>query len=276
MKKRLLLFLFIIPVLNLKAQFALPNASFENWTLGEPDNWFTNNVQGTLVLVTPSTDAHFGNYSIKGEVSSYNGGFSPNLGTPSTNLFPVTTQYATLNFFYKFYKQGNDFIYISAMTEDSTYYPVAVASYIISDSDTSNYIPVEIPFTIFNSNTPMDMALLILIDDSSGKATPGSYFKIDDISLGGFLSNVKEPNVNNDIRVFSNPADAYISFSLSQNNQDNVISLFDITGQQAIVPFHATNSQVTIPSGNLANGIYFLNIQEEKTKTVRKIIVNHN
>lgn len=64
------LFVFnILFVLNLIAQ--IPNAGFENWTGGEPDNWFTNNLAGVLTLATQSNDARSGSSALKLEMVSF-------------------------------------------------------------------------------------------------------------------------------------------------------------------------------------------------------------
>lgn len=55
------------------------NGGFENWNNGEPANWITNNIneEGVekLFFITQTSDAHTGNYALKGEV----------LGDPSQN-----------------------------------------------------------------------------------------------------------------------------------------------------------------------------------------------
>ena len=43
-------------------QNPIPNAGFENWTNGNPDQWFTTNISAPGTI-TQSSDAHSGNWA---------------------------------------------------------------------------------------------------------------------------------------------------------------------------------------------------------------------
>lgn len=109
-------------------------------------------------------------------------------------------------------------------------------------------------------------------DTITNTYTPGSYFLIDDISLGGFIG-VPEIYSNENIHLFNNPSDDFISFSLPEENPSNTISLIDVTGKNLIEPFHTQNSRNSIESARIDEGIYFLLISNEKNVRVKKIVV---
>ena len=71
----------------------IPNAGFENWTNGEPDGWFTDNVTGFAAPVTQSSQSHSGSSAAKLEVISYlNYAFAPAMYSGDNTLsgFPVS------------------------------------------------------------------------------------------------------------------------------------------------------------------------------------------
>ena len=69
--KRSLLLLGTIVLLSCFTHTAfaqIPNASFESWTNGVPDNWWVDNIAGLWSPVSQSRTAHTGTFSIRGDV----------------------------------------------------------------------------------------------------------------------------------------------------------------------------------------------------------------
>lgn len=279
MKKLLLFILFSISVNSLFAQYVFPNFSFENWTNLEPDGWYTDNAHALSVYpVTQSADAHSGLSAVKGEVLNYNTWTAPNFGSYSGNLFHVDQQYPTLNFYYKFNKLNNDIVLGSVQINTVYGYPIGYAEIRIKNS-ASTYTPFEVPITyIFPDSVPYEMAMVIGIEDTvTSTASPGSYFIFDDFSLGWFTAlGVEENNsTNENVVVFSNPVTDFISFSVPEKNPNNTISVLDVTGKQMVKSFVSKSSRTDIPATELADGIYFLNIQNGTDLRVKKIVVKH-
>ncbi len=87
----------------------VPNNSFEQWTNGEPDGWFSNNLVianvVNLVTVTQSSDAHSGSSSLRGEVINYNNGVYSSILTAGkfggANGFSISQNYASISGYYK-------------------------------------------------------------------------------------------------------------------------------------------------------------------------------
>ena len=278
MKKILLFTLCTISVNTLFAQYVFPNFSFENWTGAEADGWNSNNVVGLTTPITQSMDAHSGNFAVKGTVTTYNTWTAPNFGSYSGSLFQINQNYPTLNFYYKFNKLNNDVIVVTAQLNTATGYPAGFILAKITDA-ASTYTPFEIPITYLpGDSAAAEMGILIGIQDTVlNTASPGSYFIFDDFSLGWFTAlEIEENNLTNEnVVVFSNPATDFISFSVPEKNPDNIISVVDITGKQVAKSFVSKSSRTDIPSTDLSDGIYFLNIQNGENLRVKKIIVKH-
>lgn len=286
MKKTLLFFLFSFTAYSLSAQYVFPNFSFENWTDGEPDGWYTDNAHAISVYpVTQSADAHSGLSAVKGEVLNYNTWTAPNFGSYSGTLFEINQQYATLNFYYKFNKLNNDVIVGSIAAYSASGYPLGFSEIRIKDA-VSAYTPIAAPITwLFPDSVPAELAMVFGIEDTvSNTATPGSYFIFDDFSLGWFTALDVEENTaaNENVVIFANPANDVIAFSVPEKNPVNTVSVFDVTGKQVVKPFTATSSRIEIPATDLADGVYFLNIQnaspagrQGENLRVKKVAVRH-
>ncbi|HNQ00565.1 MAG TPA: hypothetical protein PKK99_15995, partial [Bacteroidia bacterium] len=68
MMKNLLLLGCILFIQIAVAQNPVLNNSFESWSLGEPDNWLTNNMLSSVPLLTQENGGYTGVSAIKGEV----------------------------------------------------------------------------------------------------------------------------------------------------------------------------------------------------------------
>ncbi len=276
MKKSVLIILFSISINSVFAQYVFPNFSFENWTDAEADGWNSNNVVSLTTPITQSPDAHSGLSAVKGEVTNFNTWTAPNFGSYSGSLFQINQNYATLNFYYKFNKLNNDVIVVTAQLNTATGYPTGFILAKITDA-ASTYTPIALPITYLpGDSASAEIAILIGIQDTVlNTATAGSYFIFDDFSLGWFTAlGVEENNFSNEkVVVFSNPASDFISFSVPEKNPSNTISVFDITGKQVVKSFVSKSSRTDIPSADLSDGIYFLNIQNGENTRVKKIAI---
>ena len=77
----------------------IPNAGFENWTNGDPDNWLTDNSAPTYTPITQTSDAHSGSSAVQGTVVDFSGiAIPPYLisGTEGGG-FPFTTRPASIH-----------------------------------------------------------------------------------------------------------------------------------------------------------------------------------
>jgi hypothetical protein len=94
------------------------NGGFEQWGIGEPDYWLTNNVNESEIIITPITQSSVsksGLYSLKGEVVEYetNGitvTYPPQVqsGNESALGFPYTGRPQLIRGYYNFTSVGGD------------------------------------------------------------------------------------------------------------------------------------------------------------------------
>ena len=120
MKRSLLLFgviaLLFCSALTAFAQ--IPNASFENWTAGSPDNWFVNNVSALgWTPVTRTSTAHSGTYALRGDVITMptGGVLSPQIITGTSAAgFAVNQRYGAITGYYQFSPSSGDRFFVTA------------------------------------------------------------------------------------------------------------------------------------------------------------------
>ena len=216
MRKRLrqiTLFIAVCLIALSVSSSQIPNAGFENWTNGSPDNWdaLSNyNIPGILVAIniTQVTDAHTGNYALRGDVINSSGAYAPVLWagqTQTENGVPYSGQ-AALNGYYKFVPAAlGDKFEISVITFKNAWLGggIGYGSIDITDGATA-YTKFSVPITNVFAGTP-DSCFISFTIGSSSKLAGGSYFIIDDLSFGA-ATGVNELSS-------TNPA----MFALSQN-----------------------------------------------------------
>jgi hypothetical protein len=216
MKRSLLLF-GIIAVLFCGAHTTLaqiPNAGFENWTSGAPDNWFVNNIPGLWSPVSQSGTRRSGNFSIRGEVITT---IAPSFMSPQiavgTDLggFAWAQRSGNITGYYQFFPAtgSGDRIYVlgSLMETGPNGAGVAVGGGYVSGA-ASSWTQFSVPFTYISAKVPAWSSLqFIIVGPTSSSSTPhlGSYFLLDDLSYSGTASAVDNASVSPQ------------SFSLDQN-----------------------------------------------------------
>ena len=197
MKKSLLLLstvvLLLCSVLTAFAQ--IPNASFETWTNGNPDGWWTNNYTGLWTPVAQSRTAHTGTFSVRGDVvQTIAGGFiSPQIGG-GTDLggFAWTQRSANITGYCQFFPASGsgDRIYVlgSLMKGGANGTGVAVGGGYVSAA-ASAWTQFSVPFTYISANVPDWATITIIIVGPTSSANPhvGSYFLIDDLAYAGTI-----------------------------------------------------------------------------------------
>lgn len=101
----------------------------------------------------------------------------------------------------------------------------------------------------------------------------GSGFELEFYKIAGVDNFEGIENVS----VYPNPATNYINVAIEGSNaQEFTASVVDITGKMVYTEqlnFNGGEQIYTIPVNTMAKGIYFLNLQSQQGKTVRKFIV---
>ena len=288
MNIRLSLFLFA-GLFFLSQVFAqVPNSSFEQWTNGEPDGWFTNNFPSiSIVSVTQSSDAHSGSYSVRGEtINSIEGVYPPLIGAGKLGGkgVPISQNYTTINGFYKLSSVlGDKLDVVVGMWGGGNVIAVGALEF----PEAAGYTSFSVPMTYVSSNVRADSCLIniTIANDTAGHAHVGSVFYVDDISLSGNATSV-------------NDAVNLKTFKLNQNypnpfNPSTKISwqspvagwqslkVYNILGKEVATLVNgykpAGNYQVefnsSIDGKNLSSGVYFYQLRIGSFIQTRKMIL---
>ena len=195
---------------------------------------------------------------------------------------PFIGRPTTVNFWYEYAPVGIDtgFVYIrlskwnSMKSKQDTvaqgwfYTTTNVSSFtknVISMIYSANYLSSGNPDTavIFTSSSSLNHK----------KAMPGSTLWLDDFTWGGLSSAIDNVSLTADkISIYPNPAKNSITFS-GNNNQNNVINIYDITGKNVkTIPMKTINKVVN--TEDLSSGLYIYRITDNEGNTFQTGKVN--
>jgi len=190
-KLRALLFLLFLFSSSSFLFAQIPNAGFENWTNGNPDDWVTDNIPAIPPFfpgaypVTQSTDKYSGSSSAKLEV--FDMGDGSTLGGWIWSTFPINQRYGSLTGYYKFVPHSTgDVLSINVVVFQGSYIFGAYGSgEWETNTAASSYTQFSIPINYDSTNTPDSAWIWILVEDVSENASAGGYAIIDDLAFGG-------------------------------------------------------------------------------------------
>jgi len=177
-------FIFLCSLTFLNAQ--IPNAGFESWTNGEPDNWLTTNSSPDYIPFTQSNDAHEGVSAIQGTVVSLQGFSVPIALTSATGDnggFTINFRPDALHGWYKFTSVGGDVLIITtAFGKNGS--AIGGESF-LTDVSKSSYSEFVLNTFWVTGDVP-DTAYIVfqITNTTSGFPHAGSSFIIDDLSWG--------------------------------------------------------------------------------------------
>ena len=284
MKKQLLpiMILFVIGFANtVNAQNPVPNPGFENWTTGNPDGWFVNNIPGFAVPITQATPPHNGSFALKGEVVSTLGGdIVPVIASMDMNFvgFPITQAFATLSFYYKFNKVTTGiFGAFAAMYENGAGAGAAAQEF---TSSVTSFTQANIPVYYSSFNPDTCIIEFVLTDTVLTTPAIGNYFIIDDVALSG-LVGVQEQQAISEMsisKVQPNPVNdvSYIYYSIPQQG-DIQFALYDISGKTyktINVPMEtAGKHKIELDAADIPAGFYILRMTSVSGYTTAKVQV---
>jgi hypothetical protein len=267
--------------LNLSAQ--VPNGGFENWTTGNPDNWFVTNIPTLATPVTQYSPGHTG-ICAKGQpvfVVALNDTVAPAIisGTPG-NGFAITQAYATLEFYYQCNLTNGDLFSATVVMYDASNTPIGGGNEDMT-ANASGWTHKSISIGYSNSNPPAfaQISFSLQANGSSAATQPSlsSTFLVDDVSLTGIAAVTEIAGENNFAFVFPNPAKDVVTLPLSNAvNGQATITVYDLLGNVV------KNLSATLKSGahsehkfsvaDLPSGIYPVRITSEKKQWLTKIV----
>lgn len=276
--KLTLIVLCLLPFANLLAQ--VPNGGFENWTTGNPDNWFCNNVPTLVTPITQATPPYSGTYGVRGEVVLYSGSpYSPLLSSVdmSFNGFPISQSYANFSFYYKLNITGT-----ARMEASITFYD-AGGNWVASGGNfltgtVNSYTLASFPMNYGSANAPVEAIIIFAIQDTVATDPPvGNYFIVDDVTLSGVAGIEDNATGNYFAAAFPNPAKDFVSITLRDAVSGNAeIAVYDLLGNVvkkfSSVMNAGTRFEQKFSVADLPAGIYPVRITSGKKQWLTKIV----
>jgi hypothetical protein len=268
--------LVLVTLFQNNAFSQIPNAGFENWTNGEPDNWFTNNNLGLGTPVTQSPESHSGSSAIKLEVVStmFGVNYPGQIWSGTENLFegfPVSQAYGSLNGYYKFSKAGDDVFYVVVYVLKNG--GIIGGGTTVINTSTSGYTQFVVPIAYIQTEVPDTASIYITISDSSdGMVSLGTYALIDDLAFGSAVSVDDKMQA---VQTFSlkqnypNPFNPTTKINFSITEQSYVeLTVYDLLGRKVerLVSdnYPAGNYSVDFSPNDLPSGIYIAKMSAGK------------
>ena len=276
--------------LIIQSAFAqIPNAGFENWTGGNPDGWFADNV--AVTTVTQSSTVHSGLSAVRGEVLSfYTYIMPPTIQTgQDARGFAYSQRPVSITGYFQFFPatSSGDRFYVDAVLYkggvDGT--GVAVGALVISAaassytqfSATFNYLTIDIPDTCV-------IQISIVGSGTGVQATPhaGSYYLLDDLAFSG---NTGVENQSSLVPIEMNLKQNYpnpfnpsttISYSLSKSSYVK-LRVFNILGKEVTTLADgfqsAGNHTAHFLASNMASGVYFYRLEAEGYTAMKQMLL---
>jgi Secretion system C-terminal sorting domain len=256
---------------NLFAQ-NVPNGGFENWTSGNPDNWFADNIASIATPVTQSSTAHSGSSSAKGAVINSIGGLiGPGLlAGPGGGGFAVTQRFKTVTGYYQLNPiQGDNLILNFLLFKSGSVIGTGEA---ILTAAASSWTQFSIDFAYITSDIPDNCELQFAIagPTSSSDYHLGTYFLLDDVNLTGTATSVNDKNIipakfsleqnypnpfNPSTKIQYNlPENSFVSLKVYNSIGQEVASLVN-----TVVP--AGSHEITLDASKLNSGVYFYTLK---------------
>ncbi len=269
--------LFVILPLSLYAQ--IPNPSFEQWTDGNPDGWFTSNLFGVITNITQSTSSQSGSYALRGEAITYlTNPYAPTIIAGSYGEgVSVTQRHAALTGYYQFTPvEGDKLVMAVTMWQDATLLGVGQFE---TSSGTSSYTQFTANIQYVSSGVPnlCEISFTIL-GPSDSNCHLGSVILIDNLSFSGTTA-VQNHNAQSQFpdrftlgQNYPNPFNpsCVIEYAVPEISKVS-IRVYNIMGREITTLFQGVNvpgiHKVTFQPDQLPCGLYFYQMTATSLKS---------
>lgn len=276
-----------LPVIS-GAQDSIPNSSFEQWNVGDPDGWLTSNAD-PFYNVTQSSDAHSGSWAAHGIVAEVIPGvnLAPYLIAASAGEvgIPISERWGSVRGFYKMNPQGGDKFNVNVVFSKAST-PIAAGGFVDSNVVLSyqefvvnmTYLTGDVPDTAFITVT--------MIGPNGADYHLGSIYIVDDLSLSDIATSVEEQKgqkpMDFGLANYPNPFNAAttISYFLPQGSPVR-LEVFNMLGQpvrtlaegEQTAGSHSVTWDGTDDKGKtLASGVYFYRLQSKGYSEVNRML----
>ncbi len=266
----------------------IPNAGFEYWTLGNPDDWNANNV---LTNVTQSVSSHSGTYAVRGDVAELAGyTFSPTI-TSGVNAegFAFSERPVSITGYFQFSpaaSSGDRFaVNVGLYKGGAGGIGVGIAANVYSTA-TSGYTKFSVPFNYLTQDVPDTCVIMIAIvgPGTNQQALPhvGSYYFLDDLAFSNEPVNVNDrvntPAQFNLLQNYPNPFNpsTNIQFSLLKGSYIK-LHVFNVLGMEVatLVDEYRGAGQYSerFDAGKFASGVYFYRLDAGNYSAMKRMLL---
>lgn len=260
----------------------IPNNGFEDWSGNVPDNWSNNNlVPFNAFAVRPSENANSGSFAARGEVI-VSPLFEDQVMAPflqSISQANITNDPAEFSGWYQFAPiQSSASFVLSCTVIDGSSLPTGIGVLEITeatDAYTSFNIPID--YTMGGTEPATTAIISFTIADDNDLSAIGSWFLVDDLSLGGTVGIEDLHSVASIGKPFPSPFSSSVTIPIEMESTANIrIEVFDMLGR----PVHTiANSKFAkgthrlqwAPEGNIPNGIYTVRFSNSIGATSRRV-----
>ncbi len=249
----------------------IPNAGFEAWVAGNPTGWSTTNDPPTFLNVTQSTEVHSGSSAARGEVTQ----IAPGFGFPPALLtepaFTMNSRPGALHGWYKASLATGDFFHVvvALMKADSG---IGGGAFNTTTS-TNAYQEFVVNIGYISGETPDSAIVSIQLSGTSGLATIGSYYIVDDLAWGAASAVGSSDNTSPDRfaleQNYPNPFNPSTTITYQLPAQGGVdgkaassvrLVVYDMLGREVAVLVDAKQSpgthEVKWNASGAASGVY--------------------
>ena len=283
-----ILFVFALSLVS-NAQDSIPNASFEQWTAGDPDGWLTSNVD-PFFNVTQNASAHSGSFAAHGVVAEILPGINlpPYLipATAGVPGIPITERWASVRGFYKMNPDSGDKFSVNVIfIKDTT---VIAAGGFVDSNTVLNYTEFVVNMVYFTSDVPDTAVITITMFGPNGPDIhAGSVMVVDDISLSGVATKAEERAEQRPrdfgLQNYPNPFNPSTTISYFLPEKSPVkLQIFNLLGQPVRILTEGeqpAGSHSVVWDGRdengspLSSGIYFYRLQSRTYSAVNRMLL---
>lgn len=259
---------------------ALVNNSFENFYtefVETPDMWWgmdpmIHPFTGSAYAVK-STNAHSGSSSIEITTTAYNL-FAGIPSLVSTGWYdysnfsfhggdPFIAQPDSLVGWYQYSTLTTDTAYVWIEVWNQGTGTLADSALALFPANTWTYFSIPLDLT----EAPDSMRLTLYSGDELG-----SELLIDDLDIVGGDLNVQEVKSEFSMLYYPNPANQQLFIEFNEADQ---LEIVDVSGKVILNESITGKTNMTIPTANWNNGLYFIRIKHDDSYTTKKLIVRH-
>lgn len=267
------IFTSFLVVCGLTAFSQINNPGFESWTNGMPNDWESSNVEGSVMPVTQSSDAHSGSSAARLGVESAFGFSVP--GVVSQMDIPINYLPESMSFWVKSTLDANAQVFGTFAVYDNSDVLIGIGYFNVPGSS-SNYSEVYVP-TNFTGSTGLASYCSISISLSS---TDGStlaltnYCLVDDISLSSVPLSINE-NAVLSFSVYPNPcASDLIHVDLSSVQGQVKMDILDLQGKVVLTEKSVGGTNHSLQVGDLSKGVYMVKLYADAEVLTTKLVID--